>query len=58
MNQEPIWDMDYYTSQLADIQVPCNVQLRAGEVIKLKLENITQDEKLLSIYNQHRSDII
>jgi len=24
-------------------------------VIKLWLENITQDEKLLSIYNQHRS---
>ena len=42
-------------SQLVDIQIPCNVQLRAGEVIKLKLENITQDEKLLSIYNQHRS---
>ena len=30
-------------------------RLRAGEVIKLKLENITQDEKLLAIYNQHRS---
>ena len=42
-------------SQLIDIQVPCNVQLEAGDVIKLWLENITQDEKLLSIYNQHRS---
>ena len=27
-------------SQLVDIQVPCNVQLRAGEVIKLKLESM------------------
>ena len=42
-------------SQLVDIQIPCNIQLKAGDVIKLKLENITQDEKLLSIYNQHRS---
>ena len=42
-------------SQLVEIQIPCNIQLKAGDVIKLKLENITQDEKLLSIYNQHRS---
>ena len=54
---EPKANMRYglLHSQLVDIQVPCNVQLRAGDVIKLKLENITQDEKLLSIYNQHRS---
>ena len=54
---EPRANMRYglLHSQLIDIQIPCNVQLEAGDVIKLWLENITQDEKLLSIYNQHRS---
>lgn len=54
---EPRANMRYglLHSQLIDIQIPCNVQLEAGDVIKLWIENITQDEKLLSIYNQHRS---
>ena len=54
---EPMANMRYgmLHTQLIDVQVPCNVRLEAGDVIKLWLENITQDEKLLSIYNQHRS---
>ena len=56
-NYEPKANMRYglLHSQLIDIQVPCNILLEAGDVIKLQLENITQDEKLLQIYNQHRS---
>ena len=46
---------DLLHSQVVDIQVPCNTLLEAGDVIKLQLENITQDEKLLQIYNEHRS---
>ena len=42
-------------SQMVQIQVPCNVQLKAGEVIKLYLENITQSNKNDQIYNNLRS---
>ena len=42
-------------SQIVQIQVPCNVQLKAGEVIKLYLENITQGNKIEQIYNNFRS---
>ena len=42
-------------SQVVQIQVPCNVQLKAGEVIKLYLENITQGNKIEQIYNNFRS---
>ena len=42
-------------SQVVQIQVPCNVQLKAGEVIKLYLENITQSNKNDQIYNNLRS---
>ena len=56
-NYEPKANMRYglLHSQLVDIQIPCNVKLEAGDVIKLELENITQDDKLLQIYNEHRS---
>jgi len=56
-NYEPKAHMRYglLHSQLIDIQVPCNILLEAGDVIKLQLENITQDDKLLQIYNEHRS---
>tara|TARA_B100000282_G_scaffold60775_1_gene40651 strand:+ start:1528 stop:2829 length:1302 start_codon:yes stop_codon:yes gene_type:complete len=56
-NYEPKAHMRYglLHAQLVDIQIPCNVNLEAGDVIKLELENITQDDKLLQIYNQHRS---
>ena len=56
-NYEPKAHMRYglLHSQLIDIQVPCNTLLEAGDVIKLQLENNTQDEKLLQIYNEHRS---
>ena len=54
---EPMANMRYglLHTQLVDIQVPCNVQLQAGDVIKLYIENITQDNKLDQIYNEHRS---
>ena len=42
-------------SQVVQIQVPCNVQLKAGEVIKLYLENITQSNKNEQVYNNLRS---
>ena len=42
-------------SQILDIQVPCNVQLMAGQVIKLNLENVTQGNKLVEKDNPHRS---
>lgn len=42
-------------AQLIEIQIPCNTRLQAGDVIKLKLENITQDNKLEKIYNERRS---
>ena len=42
-------------SQLVDIQIPCNVKLEAGQVIKLMFENITQGNKVEEAYNEHRS---
>ena len=42
-------------SQLVDIQIPCNVKLEAGQVIKLIFENITQGNKVEHAYNEHRS---
>ena len=42
-------------SQMVDILIPCNLNLKAGEVIKLYLENITQGNKNDQIYNNLRS---
>ena len=42
-------------TQIVQIQVPCNVRLKAGQVIKLYLENITQSNKVEQIYNNFRS---
>ena len=42
-------------TQIVQIQVPCNVRLKAGQVIKLYLENITQSNKVEQIYNNLRS---
>ena len=54
---EPMANMRYSLlhAQLVDIQIPCNALLQAGDVIKLMIENITQDNKLDQIYNEHRS---
>ena len=56
-NYEPQANMRYSLlhSQVVDIQVPCNVQLKVGQVIKLYLENITQGNKIDQIYNNLRS---
>tara|TARA_B100000508_G_C11462104_1_gene279707 strand:- start:1941 stop:3269 length:1329 start_codon:yes stop_codon:yes gene_type:complete len=42
-------------AQMVDILIPCNLNLRAGEVIKLYLENITQGDKNNQVYNNLRS---
>ena len=42
-------------SRLVDIQIPCNVNLEAGEVIRLLFEDITQDNKVEHAYNDHNS---
>ena len=42
-------------SQMVDILIPCNLNLKAGEVIKLYLENITQGNKNDQMYNNLRS---
>ena len=42
-------------AQLTNIQVPCNLNLRAGEVIRCEIENITASDKVMGIYNEHRS---
>lgn len=57
MNWEAKSNMRYNLlhAQLVEIQVPCNVHLRAGEVIRCELENITASDKVLGIYNEHRS---
>ena len=54
---EPMANMRYSLlhAQLVDIQIPCNALLQAGDVIKLMIENITQDNKLDQINNEHRS---
>ena len=56
-NYEPNATMRYSLlhSQLMSIQVPCNILLEAGDVIKVNLENITEDNKVDQIYNEHRS---
>ncbi len=54
---EPQANMRYAMlhSQLVDIQVPCNVNLMAGNVIKLIIENITGGNKVEKVDNEHRS---
>lgn len=42
-------------SQVVNIQVPCNVRLRAGDVIKCNISAITQGQKELGVYDAHRS---
>ena len=44
-------------AQLVEIQVPCNLELTVGELIQLNIENITQDEKIIKEYNEHRSGL-
>ncbi len=44
-------------AQLVEIQVPCNLELTVGELIQLNIENITQDEKVLKEFNEHRSGL-
>ena len=46
---------DLLHSQVVDIQVPCNVNLRAGDVIECNFEKITKSEKVEEIYNQQQS---
>lgn len=46
---------DLLHSQMIEIMVPCNVQLRAGDVIKCNFEKITQDDKVGGMYNEHTS---
>ena len=31
-------------SQLVEIQIPCNIQLKAGDVIKLEIENLANEK--------------
>ena len=42
-------------SQVLEIQVPCNILLMAGQVIKLEMENVTGGNKVLQRENEHRS---
>lgn len=42
-------------AQVVQIQVPCNINLKAGEVVRIHLGNISLDEKLYSIWNENRS---
>ena len=42
-------------AQLVNILVPHNAELTVGEVIRLNIENITQDDKIIKEFNQHRS---
>jgi len=44
-------------AQLVEIQVPCNLELTVGELIQLNIENITQGEKVLKEFNEHRSGL-
>jgi len=54
---EPQANMRYAMlhSQIVDIQIPCNVNLMAGNVIKLIIENITGGNKVNKTNNEHRS---
>ena len=42
-------------AQVMQVQVPCNINLKAGEVVRIHLGNISMDEKLYSIWNENRS---
>ena len=42
-------------AQLMEIQVPSNLNLRAGEVVRVNLANVTLEDKALSMWNQNRS---
>ena len=42
-------------SQIVQIQVPCNSNLRAGDIIKCNISAITQGQKELGVYDAHRS---
>ena len=42
-------------SQVVDIEIPCNVRLMAGNVIKLMIENVTGGIKQDNKNNEHRS---
>tara|TARA_B000000557_G_scaffold264041_1_gene268281 strand:+ start:2050 stop:3501 length:1452 start_codon:yes stop_codon:yes gene_type:complete len=42
-------------AQLVNILVPHNAELTVGEIIRLNIENITQDDKIIKEFNQHRS---
>ena len=44
-----------FHTQLINIQVPCNLNLRVGEVVKLYLENLTTDNQVEHVHNPNRS---
>ena len=46
---------DLLHSQVVDIQVPCNVNLRAGEVIECTFEKVTKGDKANDAINQQQS---
>ena len=46
---------DMLHSQVVDIQVPCNVNLRAGDVIECTFEKITKGNKANDMINQQQS---
>ena len=46
---------DVLHSQIMNIQVPCNVELRAGDVIRCEIENVTLDNKVNQSINEHQS---
>ena len=46
---------DLLHSQVVDIQVPCNVNLRAGDVIECMFEKITEGDKVTDVYNEQQS---
>ena len=42
-------------AQVIQVQVPCNVNLKAGEVVRINLGNISLDNKIYDVWNQQRS---
>tara|TARA_B100000614_G_scaffold162025_1_gene144293 strand:+ start:1407 stop:2768 length:1362 start_codon:yes stop_codon:yes gene_type:complete len=54
---EPQANMRYAMlhSQIVDIQIPCNVRLMAGNVIKLLIENVSSGNKTNQVDNPTRS---
>ena len=42
-------------AQVMQVQVPCNINLKAGEVVRINLANISLDNKIYDIWNQQRS---